>query len=268
MMAGCVSTTTSQMTYGISQNSETGIQNPVDSIMFQNPIVNFCREKDNNLLVLDASFEKIFRVDIAKRVISETISIPQKINFLKGIASDNVYIYLYTENSLYRFDPINQKLSLLVDENRIKIFDLSVNRLGEVFLSDNLNNQIIIINNIGTIEQFDKPHKDLFFPAGIYYDERSQHLWVINRAQKRIERYSRIGNIDSIISIPNQFCYKLKISQNRIFLLQNKLKNIIEIDSNRIVYTSNYTISDFLLTNDNLFFLDANRMIYIYKSQL
>ncbi|MBS4014989.1 MAG: hypothetical protein KGZ86_00905, partial [Candidatus Latescibacteria bacterium] len=144
----------------------------IDSISFINPVINFCAERNNYILTLDSNLEKIFKIDLNNFQRVETISLPQKISFLKGIASDNIYIYLYSENSLFRFDKIRGEIrSLINPQDRIRIADLALTQQGEIFMSDDLNNRIVYINTLGQMQTFSLSLKSLLIPSGIYFDD-------------------------------------------------------------------------------------------------
>lgn len=244
-----------------------------DSILFSNPVINFCLGKDNNLLMIDGSREKIFSIDLSSKRWAnvETMLLPQKINFVKGIAADGIYIYLYTENSLYRFDQLKAQLVFLISpKDRIKINDLTITTEGEIFVSDGLNNQILIMNSLGKISMFNKPSKDLFVPTNIFYDLEQSQLLVLNQAQNRVEIYSRIGNLSSVIPIPKMLYTKLVKYQHRFIILQNNCKSIDQIIDGKVnsfFESSRPNITNFLIYNKTLFVLDGSKGIYQYPVQ-
>ncbi len=241
----------------------------IDSIIFAKLVIDFCLVKQNDLLVLDNTGEKIFRIDLENNIIAETIILPQKIYLLKGIATDNFFIYLYTENSLYQYDHSSQKLLKIFDsKDRIKISDLTITPEGEIYISDDLNNQILLMNSLGKVVKFNITMKDLFVPAGIAYDNQNSNLFVINKAQSRIESYSRIGNITSIIKTPAQSCLKLAIDQDKIITWQNDSKNIYYLMKDEMNWQSvviNRIVTNAELYNNLLIILDSSKGIFAYE---
>lgn len=265
LLIGCASRTT--ITNNVTVNRAEALK-PIDSLLFASPVINFCIQKDGNILVLDAGQEKIFKINLNKPTFIETIILPQKIYFLKGIATDNFFIYLYNDNSLYRFDRTTQKLATIIDpQDKIKIFDLIVTPEGEIFIADDLNNQILLINSLGKVIKFNTTMKDLFLPAGITYDNHNSQLLVLNKAQNRIEIYSRIGNIDSILKTPTQSSLKIAIDQDKILTWQNDSKNLYYLKSKMNWYqiVTNQLITNVVLYNNLLLVLDSSKGIYIYQ---
>lgn len=240
----------------------------LDSIVFESPIININIEKDFRLFVLDGSQEKIFTLSLLNKSIIDTIILPQRINFVKGLASDNIYLYLYTDNSLYRYDSQNKQLALLINQTeRVKINDITVNPQGDVFISDGANNQILLLSYLGKVEIFNMPLSDIFTPSNIVYDSDKSELYVLNKAQNRIESYSRIGNLISIVDLPGNFYVRMYKSGNWIFLLENNLKNIDmvnELNYFSFIKNTHYLIKNFILQNNHLFVVDNNKAIYHY----
>jgi hypothetical protein len=242
---------------------------PIDSLLFQNPTINFFLAKDGSILVLDGSGEKIFKSNVNNLSLVDTILLPQKINFLKGVATDNFYIYFNSDNNLYRFDPVTQRLSTIIDwKDKINIFDITITSEGEIFVSDNLNNQILLVNSLGKREKFNITIQDLFIPSGLIYDYNNSRLLVINKAQNRIELYSRIGNLESTIKLPNPTCSNVAINQDKIFVWAKSSKNIYyqikgNADWHQIAF--NQPIINIAFYNNFLLLLDSTKGIYIYK---
>lgn len=265
-LIGCASRTT--ITKDLA-GDRAEVLKPIDSLLFPSPVINFCIQRDGNVLLLDAGQEKIFKVNLNKPTFIETIILPQKIYFLKGIATDNFFIYLYSENSVYRFDCTTQKLSTIIDpKDKIKIFDLTVTLEGEIFITDDLNNQILLVNSLSKVLKFNTTMKDLFIPAGISYDNQTSDLLVINKAQSRIEIYSRIGNIDSIIKLPVQSCSKITLDQDKILVWQNNSKNIYYLIKGKMNWyqiVTNQLITNIALYNNLLLLLDSSKGIFVYQ---
>jgi len=238
-----------------------------DSIVFGNPIIDFCLDKNNNLLLLDASQEKILALNLESARI-DTIILPQKIYFLKGIATDGIFIYLYTDNSLWRYDRTNQVLKTIIESaNKIKINDIAITSSGEIFVSDDLNNQIVFVNSLANLTKFNIDIKDLFVPAGFYYDEQISKLYLINKAQNRIEAYSRIGNFISHLSLPDRSCSKITISKDQI-LVWGENKNFYyqrNRQSDWVKKVLSNKITDIVAINNLLYILDSTKGIFIYK---
>ena len=239
----------------------------LDSIIFTNPIIDFCLAKNNQLLLLDANQEKIFTFNLALGRI-DTIVLPQKIYFLKGIAFDGIFSYLYTDNSLYQYDRKKQVLNNIIKpEDRIKINDIAITSAGEIFISDDLNNQIVFVNSLGKVSKFNIDVKDLFVPAGLYYSESNSQLYLINKAQNRIEIYSYIGNRLNQFSLPDQSFNKISVSQEQML--------VWDINKNSYYQRNNQTewskkdvsnkIANLAIMNGILYVLDSAKGIFIYK---
>jgi hypothetical protein len=240
----------------------TDMTYPIDSMIFQNPILDFNLENNQFIVVLDFELEKIFKFNLANNVQIETISLSQKLYFIKSLAVDNFYIYLYGDNVLYRYDPNTENLfSIIQTKDQIKISDLSITSEGEIFISDGFNYKILLVNSLGQITEFRRPFKELFIPMCVYYDNVTSKLWVINQAQSRIEVYSRIGNLDSIIPIPERNYSKIAVDKNYIYLLSNN--NLIQL-RNRQEIRKISNISDFKLTDNLLLTLQINNKIFYY----
>jgi hypothetical protein len=235
---------------------------PVDAIIFQNPITDFFSIDNGNIFVLDQGLQKIFILRNGNSTKIDTLVLPQKLYFIKGLVADDFFIYLYSDNNLYRYDPVSQNiLNLVQPNNRVKINDLALSQQGEIFISDNLNNKIFQINSLGQITDFKVPIKDRFVPSGIWYDNSASQLLVINAAQHRIEVYSRIGNLDSIIPLANQNYSRIAIDDKEIYLLSNQ--DLYQLKYNEI----NLIISgiiNFHLTKNQLVTLSINRTLFFY----
>jgi hypothetical protein len=264
-VVGCASQTIILQT----ANKTTEMPDLIDSVRFAKPVIDFCINNQAELLVLDGSGEKIFKSNINNLSYKDTIYLPQKINFLKGIASDNFYIYLYSDNSLFRFDPVTQRLATIIDwKDKVNIYDLTITSEGEILIADNLNGQILLMNSLGKIVKFNITTKDLFVPSGIVYDNDNSQLLVINKAQNRIELYSRIGNLESTIKLPNPACSNVTINQDKIFVWAKSSKNIYyqikgNADWHQIAF--NQPIINIAFYNSFLLLLDSTKGIYIYK---
>lgn len=242
-----------------------------DSILFNNPVMNFCLENNRHLFILDANLEKIYRINLTNFASIETISLPQKISFLNGIASDGIYIYLYTENSLYRFDKLRGQIASLISaQDRIKIGDLSVSQQGEVFVSDELNNQIIYTNTLGKVQPFNRTLKTLFRPGGIFFDNLSNLLWIVNRAQQQVEVYLQNGNVEKILKLPNAQFSRAYVDKQDIYIFNringqiNQIRNysMIEYAITKQMNTLNFLVKDdfmLILKSNGLFIYQLNK---------
>jgi hypothetical protein len=247
----------------ISKNITENLEHfliPVDSIIFQNPIADFFLTDNGNILLLDQGLQKIFILRNGNFTKIDTLILPQKLYFIKGLVADDFFIYLYSDNCLYRYDPVTQNnLNLIQPKDGIKIIDLSLTQQGEIFINDNLNNKIFQINSLGQITDFKITIKDRFVPSGIWYDKSTSHLLVINAAQHRIEVYSRIGNLDSIIPLSNQNYSRIAIDNKYIYLLSNQ--DLYRLKNNEINHITSGIIN-FHLSKNWLVTLSINRKLF------
>lgn len=267
LMLNCVANRSIEMIRLGSDNSSSHELIAADSFLFGKPVLNFCRER-NSVLVLDANLERIFKFDLNDFQSIETISLPQKINFLNGIASDNVYIYLYSENSLFRFDRTKGEIqSLIKGQDRIRIADLTITQQGEIFVSDDLNNRIVYINTLGRMQTFDLSPQSLFIPSGIYFDNTHNRLWLINRTQQQIEAYLRNGYIDRIVKLPNAYFNRIFASKPDIFVFDKMHSQISRIENESMIdffIPGQKNILNFLIADRVMLILRANG-VYLFK---
>jgi len=240
----------------------------IDSVVYSKPLLSFCANEKNEMFVLDGSGEKIYRFS-NNLLVADTIALPQKINFLKGIATDNLFIYLYSDNSLYQFDPTSQKLATVINwQDRINISGIAVTSQGEIFISDRLNNQIVFVNSLGKINKFNTTGKDLFVPAGLIYDNENTQLLVINKAQNRIEIFSRIGSILSVINLPDLACSNIAVNKDKIFVWAKNKKNLyyrIKSKADWQKISVNQSIINIAFYNNLLLLLDNSKGIFVYQ---
>ncbi|MCX8015685.1 MAG: hypothetical protein N2748_06650, partial [candidate division WOR-3 bacterium] len=194
-------------------NSQINFLYPFDSLLFSPPLLKFCPMPDNFVLAIDVSQEKIYRLKLNSKknnghfdIVIDTFILPQKFNLLKNIAADNFYIYLCTENTIYQYDLIKQNITVKFNDNKkIRISGIAITAEGEIFILDDFNRQILYIDNLGRINKFNVTAKNLFIPVSIAYDRQANQLLIINQAQNRIESYSKIGNLQSIIELPCRY---------------------------------------------------------------
>ncbi len=236
---------------------------PVDSIIFQDPIVDFFLQDNGTIFLLDHGLQKIFVLRNGNSAKIDTIILPQKLYFIKGLTADDFFIYLYSNNNLYRYDPVSQNiLNLIQPKDGIKINDLALTQQGEIFISDNLNNKIFQINSLGQITDSKITIKDRFVPSGIWDDKSSSQLLVVNAAQHRIEVYSRIGNLDSIIPLPIQNYSRIAIDNKYIYLLSDQ--DLFRLENNEINHLTSSVIN-FQLSKNWLVTLSIDRKLYFYS---
>jgi hypothetical protein len=241
----------------------------IDSISFINPVINFCQERNDHVLMLDANLEKIFKIDLNNFQTLETINLPQKINFLNGLQFDGIYIYLYSENSLFRFDKLRGEMVPLINpQDRIRIADLTVTRQGEIFISDDLNNQIVEINTLGKILVFNLSLQRLLIPSGIFFDDSTNRLWIINRAQQEIEIYLKNGNLDRIIKLPGPQFDRIRAARQNIFIFDKRNSTMSRIGGqSRIEYLipGRKNILNFSVRDNSILVLKSNGL-YLFQT--
>lgn len=264
-MLGCIPNSYFRKTQTIHRQIVNRQLLALDSVSFVNPIVNFAIDKNNSLLILSNSLDRIYRIDAGSFAMLETIILPQRISFLKGVVSDGIYIYLYSENSLFQFDKSKDQFVTLIGlQDNIKITDLTLTEQGEIFICDDFNNKIFLINTLLKLTEFNLSKRGLIEPAGVSFDNADNRLWLYNRNQHQIEIYLRNGNLDKVLKISGSGPVKLSVSQNNLFLLSKQSGQIRQIQDKLIV---NYLlphqnlISSLIVVKDLLFVIYPNKVV-------
>ncbi|MEO0083226.1 MAG: hypothetical protein ABIK33_02400 [candidate division WOR-3 bacterium] len=256
-------------------NEYISILSPIDTFSFSSPIFKFCHASNNAILAIDVGLEKIYRINIydvninGNLVINiDTIVLPQKFKFLKGIIADNFYIYGYSENMIFQYDLITHKIMTKFNNNKIKIRNLALTVEGEIYILDDFNQQIFYIDNLGGINKFNITASNLFMPIDLTYDIQDNALLIMNKARNSIESYSKIGNRQSIIKLPNQYFTNLKVSKDKIYIWQNNDHFLYRTTKKENTWQGFYIdkpITDFTVLDNLLFVLSGFSKIYIYQ---
>jgi len=90
---------------------------------------------------------------------------------------------------------------------------------------------------------------------------------LINKAQNRIEAYSRIGNFLTQFILPDQSCNNIISSQDQI-LVWGENKNFYyqrNRQSDWVKKVLSNKITDIVAINNLLYILDSTKGIFIYK---
>jgi DNA-binding beta-propeller fold protein YncE len=240
----------------------------VDSLRLSNPVSAMGLDTDEGILFLEVSGARILKVSSNLMVI-DSISLPEKIFYPKGISADEFFIYIYSDNNFYRFDRKNKTLKSVF--SGIKPRGMAVVNTNEVYLSDPQNNRIVVVDATGLAKDFIK-QPDKFEPTGLAYDAKNGTIWVINNRNQAIESYNRIGNLKASISIFNFSFDEIGLDNNNsIYLIGKNGTSVWRIDRKgefRLYQGgkgSGFVATDIILSKELICILDYENRILSYK---
>jgi DNA-binding beta-propeller fold protein YncE len=239
----------------------------IDSLRLANPIASLGLDADGGILLLEVSGTKILLTS-NNLIVVDSIILPEKIFYPKGISADEFFIYIYNDNNLYRFDRQNRTLKSIFSGIRPK--GMAVVNANEIYLSDPQNNRIVVVDATGRALDFLKqtPTSE-FEPTGLAYDKKNGTLWVINNQNQAIESYNRIGNLKARITIFNYTFDKISIGEDdNIYLIGKNGQSVWRIDRKgefKLYQGSNFVATDLLLGKDRIYILDYQNRILSFK---
>ncbi len=245
--------------------NKVGLLNLVDETHFKSQLIDICLEDSNFLLILDNSGERIFRIPIPNFSQIETIILPINISFLKGIKSDGFFWYLFTNNYIYRYDPIRRRIfNLTFNRRDIYISDFCITKQGEIFICDEYANSIYLIDNLGNLKEVTLQYNPGPLKVKyIAYDNVTNYLWIYNRTQNRWERYLRNGILSNIITLNKNFSDHFEVHDNQLIVLNRQNNQLLVFNEEYLInypIISNMTIRNFTKFENYFFLLTHNRI--------
>ncbi len=256
-------------TYDVKSQFPTFSLTLIDSLRLFNPVSTMTLDTDGGILLLEVSGTKILKTASNLKII-DSIILPQKIFYPKGISADEFFIYIYNDNNFYRFDRKNYTLKPIYSGLRPE--GMAVVNANEVYLADPQNNRIIKVDATGMAKDFIKESAGRFSPTGLAYDNRNGTIWLINNQNQTIESYNRIGNLKARISIFNYTFSKIGLGENDCVYLIGKNGTVIwRIDRKgefRIYQgtdKSNFVATDMLISKERIYILDYQNRLLAFK---
>lgn len=241
----------------------------LDSLRLTNPVSGLGLDTDGGVLLIEISGAKIIKLS-SNLIKLDSIMLPQRLFYPKGIRADEFFIYIYTENSFYRFD--RQKKTLKQIYSGIKSKGMIVINTNEVYLSDPQNNRIIMVDATGNVKDFIKQPEKLE-PADLVYDAKNGTIWLINNRSQAIEGYNRIGNLKASIAVFNLNFQNIALAKdNSLFLIGKNGSTIWRIDKKgqfRLYQATkdiSFVATDLLLGNDRIYILDYQNRILSFPT--
>lgn len=239
----------------------------VDSLRLTNPVAALGLDTDGSVLILEVTGTKILLAS-SNLIVIDSIILPERIFYPKGISADEFFIYIYNDNNLYRFDRQNKTLKLIVSGIRPK--GMAVVNTNEVYLSDPQNNRIVVVDAMGRASDFlRQPAGTGFEPTGLAYDQKNGTIWVINSQNQAIEAYNRIGNLKARIAIFNYTFDKIKKGDDEnIYLIVKNGQSVWRIEPKgefRLYQGSNFVATDLLLGKERIYILDYQNRILSFQ---
>jgi DNA-binding beta-propeller fold protein YncE len=260
-------------TYEIKNQVSELILTPVDSLRLGNPVSALGLDSDGGILLLEVSGARIIKVSKNLKIV-DSIILPEKIFYPKGINADEFFIYIYSDNNLYRYD--RKKTTLNLVYSGIKPQGMAVVNTNEIYLSDPQNYRIIVVNASGQAKDFIKqPIAGGFEPTGLAYDAKNGTIWVINNYNQAIESYNRIGNLKASVTIFNFSFDQIGLdNNNNIYLIGKNGTSVWRVDSKggfRLFqgsHESSFVATDILLGSELIYILDYQNRILSFKIPL
>lgn len=244
--------------------------NLTDSLRLTNPVSAMGLDTDGGLLLLEVSGAKILKLS-SNFILFDSIILPEKIFYPKGISADEFFIYIYSDNNLYRFDRKNKTLKLVF--SGVKPQGMAVVNTNEIYLSDPQNYRIVVVNATGQAKDFIKqPIAGGFEPTGLAYDAKNGTILVINNYNQAIASYNRIGNLKASISIFNFSFDQIGLdNNNNIYLIGKNGTSVWRVDPKggfRLYHGSNgsgFVATDIILGKERIYILDYQNRILSFK---
>jgi hypothetical protein len=240
----------------------------LDSLRLANPVSAIGLDTDAGILLLETSGAKILKLS-SNLIVVDSIILPQRLFYPKGLSADAFFIYIYTENGFYRFDRQGKTLKPIM--TGIKPRGMAVVNTNEVYLSDPQNNRIIVVDATGYTKDFIK-QPERFEPTGLIYDAKEGTIWVIDDLSQAIESYNRIGNLKASIAIYNLTFDDIGLSEEKsLFLISKDGTAIWRIDRQgqiRLYRGPNrlsFVATDICLGKDRIFILDYQNRVLSFK---
>ena len=242
----------------------------VDSLRLANPVSAMGLDSDGGVFILEVSGARILKLS-SNLVLVDSIILPDKIFYPKGISVDEFFIYIYSDNNFYRFDRKSKTLKLVF--SGVKPQGMAVVNTNEVYLADPQNNRVVVVDAAGQSKDFIKqPTASEFEPTGLAYDATNGTIWIINNRNQAVESYNRIGNLKARVSIFNFSFDELSLdNNNRIYLIGKNGTSVWRIDRQgefRLYQGGNgnsFVATDILLGNKLIYILDYQNRILSFK---
>lgn len=257
-------------TYDIKNQVPELVLTPVDSLRLGNPASAMGLDTDGGILLLEVSGARILKVSKNLKII-DSIVLPEKIFYPKGISADEFFIYIYSDNNLYRYD--RKKTTLNLVYSGIKPQGMAVVNTNEIYLSDPQNYRIVVVNAAGQAKDFIKqPIAGGFEPTGLAYDAKNGTIWVINNYNQAIASYNRIGNLKASVTIFNFSFDQISLdNNNNIYLTGKNGTSVWQVNAKggfKLYKGSNgtsFVATDVLLSEDKIYILDYQNRILSFK---
>lgn len=257
-------------TYDIKTQFPTLYLSLVDSLWLPNPVAAIGLDTDGGILALEALGNKILKLS-SNLILFDSIVMPERIFYPKGIKADNFFIYIYTDNNFYRFDRQNKTLNTIL--SGVKADGMVVVNTNEVYLADPLNHRIILVDATGLTKDFvTQVAPTRFEPTAMTYDAKNGMIWVINNQNRAIEAYNRIGNLKASIAIFNYTFDKIALdNDNNLYLLGKNGTSVWRISQKgefklfKGTQEGNFVGTDILLSKERLYILDYQNRILSFQ---
>ena len=240
----------------------------LDSLRVLNPVSAIGLDTDGGVLLLEVSGAKIIKLS-SNLIVFDSIQLPQQLFYPKGISADEFFLYLYTDNGLFRFD--RQKKTIKQIFTGIKLEGIAVANSNEIYLSDPQNNRILKIDANGNAKDFIKlPER--FEPSRLIFDAKNGIFWVINNRSHAVESYNRIGNLKASIAVFDFDFEGIGLSSdNALFLISKNGTGIWRIDQKgdfRLYLgprNISFVATDIVLGKERIHILDYQNRILSFK---
>lgn len=190
---------------------------PFDSLQFKNPVIDICPSQKGIFILQD---DRIFDYSPSSGVMRE-IPLGRRFSDIKGFFQDSFFFYLYTKDRLYfikRGDIIDSLMLGKVTIEKGEILE------GEIFLLDSKNGRIMVIPPSRRMRYIGR--QVLLHPIDMGM-KPSGEIGVIDRGQRSLISFDRIGNLKERIPLPSSQIEKIAIGSDNYFYLADPKEGIV-----------------------------------------
>lgn len=239
--------------------------NLIGSLRLENPVVAIALDYDGKLLLLESQGTVIKKIS-EDLCLTDSLILPTRILYPKGITADQFFFYIYTQNQkLFRYDRKRLSLSeIVLTPPERKIEGLVIVNPQEIYLADGYNNSVIMIDGTGKIKDF-LLKKEFWTPKGLAYDNKRSELWLLNPKNNSIEAYTRTGNLKKSVGIQQTVFEKILFDSDGLYLLEKNRLRVFKITPSGIqIYKEGIEPGiplDFAVKNQKVFVLETNRLL-------
>lgn len=237
-----------------------------DSLVLSSPVQGlFCQP--DRLLTIDELGERIYAVDTGLRQLT-TIPLPERIINPRGLVADRFYIWLFTDNGIFRLD--RSSGAMIAVARNLRVQSAGVLADGRLGLFDGISRRILLLDGTGRVDvlSLTAPIEPLGLATGA-----DGNFYIIDQFTPQVARVNRIGNLLRSFPLP-ALCTRMAIDDSlNVWLLERSGRTIWRLPTGKDHPTAQRLVPEVsvglreIAVNASSIYLLGERRLYRFRRQ-